>query len=284
MRSYRPYAVAIAVSLVAGACALARVGSVEPDLPPGGTGWRLAFTDDFDGVALDGSKWTTCYWWADGGCTNGSSGEVQWYMPGRVSVTGGSLRLEAGEQAALTPNGDTYEFTSGMVSTGPSTDEPQDRPRFAFQYGFVEMRARVPAGQGLWSAFWLLPTSLESRPEIDVAEVLGHEPQRGYAYVHLADDGHKIDDGDDWVTDDMSVGWHRFGLWWTPETLTWYVDDVASWRYTDAARTPSEPMYVLANLAVGGEWAGPPDATTRFPSTLEIDHVRVWQQRSDGGE
>jgi beta-glucanase (GH16 family) len=111
-----------------------------------------------------------------------------------------------------------------------------------------------------------------------VVEVLGHEPERLYAHLHVMDHGQKHDIGHSWAEPDTSSNWHRFGVDWSPQALVWYVDGVEAWRFTDSGQIPAEPMYLLANLAVGGDWPGAPDHSTPFPSTLQIDYVRVWQR------
>jgi beta-glucanase (GH16 family) len=165
-----------------------------------------------------------------------------------------------------------------MVTTGPSRDDRHRPARFAFQYGYVEMRARVPAGQGLWSALWLLPSDQESKPEIDIMEVLGHEPETVQVHLHTSDgDGRRVSRGQALPVADLSTGWHTYALNWRPDALVWFVDGQERWRVTDPAEIPTEPMYLLANLAVGGDWPGSPDETTSFPNWYEIDYVRVWQ-------
>jgi beta-glucanase (GH16 family) len=82
-----------------------------------------------------------------------------------------------------------------------------------------------------------------------------------------------------WIGPDFSTDWHVFGLDWQPDVLIWYVDGVERWRYTDREYIPDRTMYILINLAVGGDWPGSPDATTPFPSFYNIDYVRVWKHQ-----
>jgi beta-glucanase (GH16 family) len=249
--------------------------------PLGQTGdWNLLFSDDFDGVSLDPDRWTTCYWWDNAGFTNLGNNELEWYQPYNVSVSNGVLKLRAQEQTINASDGITYHYTSGMVTTGRSTWDTSAPTRFVFQYGYAEMRARVPGGQGLWPAFWMLPDTHNSRPEIDVMEILGHEPDVLHMNFHyLYDDGSRGDSGTDWKGPDFSADWHTFGVDWQPDAIVWYVDGIERWRYTDVAHIPSQPLYLLANLAVGGDWPGPPDEMTPFPSFFEIDYVRVWKRK-----
>ena len=84
--------------------------------------------------------------------------------------------------------------------------------------------------------------------------------------------------GSSWTGPDFSAGWHTFGVEWEPGAIVWYVDGIERWRFTVTSRIPNEPMHVLLNLAVGGEWPGSPDTSTAFPSYYDVDYVRVWQR------
>jgi beta-glucanase (GH16 family) len=150
-------------------------------------------------------------------------------------------------------------------------------PRFTFQYGYVEVRARVPAGQGLWPAIWLLPASHQSRPEIDIMEVLGHDPNTLYMVLHYNDaQGNRQRSMRESNVSDLSQDWHVYAVRWTPEEVRWYLDGQEMRNFTRAQQLPHEPMYLLINLAVGGDWPGSPDEATRFPSVFLIDYVRIW--------
>jgi hypothetical protein len=131
---------------------LSPVPSATPPPPPpvGQEGnWILLFNDEFDGHTLNASKWTTCYWWDDHGCTIITNDELEWYQPDNVQVNDGLLVLQATGQVVHASNG-RYEYTSGMVS---SSRWLMPVPAgFAFQYD-TEMRVLIPAGKGLWPAF-----------------------------------------------------------------------------------------------------------------------------------
>lgn len=254
----------------------------SPSPPDEQSEWLLSFQDEFTGTSLDTSKWTTGYWWDRDGSTNLSSHELQWYQPDDVLVGGGILKLRAQERTIPTTwLGIGFDYTSGMVTTGRNTSDKTAPARFLFQYGYAEMRAKVPKGQGLWPAFWLLPASHESRPEIDILEILGHEPEVAhFNYHYLNEDGSEGDTGRTWTGPDFSSDWHTFAVDWQPNVIIWYADGIERWRFTEASRISSEPMYLLLNLAVGGDWAGPPDGDTVFPSYFEIDYVRVWERQN----
>ena len=250
-------------------------------LPVGQIGdWRLIFSDDFNGVALNTQKWQTCYWWDKRGCTIITNNELEWYQPDNVSLENGALQLRARQQRIDASNGNVYDYTSGMITSGRATSNTSQPAKFTFVYGYAEMRAKIPKGQGLWPAFWLLPADHTSRPEIDVMEIIGDEPHVVNLRFHYRTASDEGDVGGAWTGPDFSADWHTFAIDWQPEALVWYVDGVERWRYEDQVHIPSVPMYLLINLAVGGDWPGSPDASTRFPSDYQIDYVRVWQTGS----
>ena len=237
--------------------------------------WRRTLDEGFD-RPLDPRRWGRCHWWAHGGCTIDSNDELEWYRPENVEVDDGVLRLEAREGEYTNTAGDTFPYTSGMISSGPLRYE--QRARYSFTYGYVEARLRLPRGRGLWPAFWLLPADSESRPEIDVLETLGQTPARARFHLHWRGIGgarHSL--GSDWVSGGLADGrWHRYAVDWRPGSITWIVDGRERWQVRGSA-IPDEPLYVVLNLAVGGIYPGPPDDTTVLPAAVEADWIRVWR-------
>ena len=243
------------------------------------SGWQLIFQDEFAGGALDHGKWVNCYLWANLGCYKTNGGELEWYMPDAATVAGGALQLQARRRPTVGSDGHIYAYSSGLIASGRSGYDPADAPRFAFQYGYVEMRARVPAGRGFWSAFWLLRADRVLPWEIDIFEILGHQPNIANMTVHYPHaDGSTDANGDAYAGPDFTAGYHIYALEWSAEQLVWYIDGVERKRESNAAHIPHDPMYLIANLAVGGDWPGPPDSTTAFPSSLNVDYIRVWQR------
>ncbi len=234
----------------------------------------MVLDENFDGGTLDTSRWNTCHWWDDGGCTIASNDELEWYRPEQVTVADGTLRLTAAPNRYEASDGETYEFTSGMVTTGPTPDD--DNAKVAITYGTVEARFKAPAGRGLWPAIWLLPASKESRPEIDLLEMIGQDPERadpalppggpGRRLTEQARPGGRPRSGRATGTRSASSG--HPGSSSTPSTAK------PVWTVT-GDQVPSEPMYLVMNLAVGGAYPGPPDSRTSFPATFEIDYVRM---------
>jgi beta-glucanase (GH16 family) len=242
-------------------------------LPVGQSGnWRMVFNDEFNGSSLDTSKWHTCFWWATNTCTIETNNELQLYNREDVLVQNGILRLRAQRRNMVGWNGRTFNYTSGMVMTGGRRGEIA--PGFTYTYGYAEARFKIPAGQGLWPAFWMLPLTYESRPEIDIMEILGHEPNVQHMNYHYIGG----DQGRTWTGPNFSTDYHTFGVDWSPTAIVWYVDGVERWRFTDVSKISSQPEYLLLNLAVGGNWPGSPNSSTVFPSYFDVDYVRVWQR------
>lgn len=236
-----------------------RTTTTTTTTPAPATGWVLTFEDDFTGSALDPQRWETQYPW---GRDRSKTGELQWYGEGAFALSGSVLKLLATEGG---PAG--FRYTSGMISTHAS---------FAQVYGRFEIRCRVPAGTGLWPAFWLLPVSTDWPPEIDIMEIIGSEPNVAHMTYHYDDNGVNKSNGTAWPGPNFSSVMHAFALEWEADRLVWFIDGTE--RHRVEGVTPRVPMYILCNLAVGGNWPGPPDATTPFPAAFEIDYVRAWKR------
>ena len=236
--------------------AVASTGSTlsPPPVVPGR--WNLTFNDEFTGSRPTLRRWSTCYDWA---CTNAGNNELEWYEKKNVTFSGGALRLTARAQGA---HGKPY--TSGMI---------QSNHRYVFRYGFAEIRAKVPAGTGLWSAFWLLPSNKQWPPEIDVVEIYGSQPRLASMTLHDVNQAtQQLFNGPNY-----SNGYHTFGVDWEPGSISWYIDGILRQRVIASIDTP---MYLLADLAVQG--ADPPTPLTPFPSAMAIQWIRVWQHPNSG--
>jgi beta-glucanase (GH16 family) len=259
-------------AVVVGAVALAVVLAVRF---VGSSPGRLVLSEQFDGTRLDASRWRSCHWWADRGCTIASNHELESYWPEQARVRDGRLELVAERRGRPDSEGVVRPYMSGMISSGPGQES--QGPKLAFRYGRAEIRARIPTGKGLWSAFWLLPADRESKPEIDVMEALGDDPDTLQLHVHWRGAGGADESRGKTVRwPGIAAGWHTYAIDWEPDELRWIVDGRTRWRVRGRA-VPHEPMYLVVNLAVGGEWPGAPDAATPFPSALLVDSVKVWR-------
>jgi beta-glucanase (GH16 family) len=263
------------------ALSLSFASASEPTAPlratPGGRPLVLTFSDDFNSLNLwngTSGTWDTKYHWL--GPSGGSiNDEQEWYVNSNYAPTSsvkpwtvdnGVLSLTAAPAGpSIQPHIKNYKYTSGLVTTQHS---------FSQTYGYFEIRATLPAGKGLWPAFWLLPADLSWPPEIDILEVLGKDPTKLYTTVHYGTNN--ASNGIDTTVPDMSAGFHTYAVDWEPDTITWYFDG----RQVFKAPTPPDmhkPMYMLANLGVGGSWPGAPDASTHFPASYMIDYIRAYR-------
>lgn len=241
----------------------------------------MVFDDEFSGTSLDTTKWITCYPWDNNGCTNSNDGSLNWYAPGQVSVSGGYLHLTALHQTVVGSDGKTYNYVSGMVTTAQHDNPPQTPAKFAFTYGYMEMRAEMPneSGQpGLWPAFWLLPTSEAWPPEIDAFEGASNYPSQASMTYHWSCPPNYCSDQTNYIAgSDLSAGYHTYGVDWEPNSITWYVDGQVEKTYTNTSTISNVPMYVLVDLAVDGNSGYAVTPNTPFPATMNVDYVRVWQ-------
>ena len=193
--------------------------------------------------------------------------EEQFYAQDCVSVREGTLHL-----TALNRPVGTRKYSSGHATT---------KHQHAVKWGRWEVRARLPEGRGYWPAIWLLPTDGSWPPEVDIMEFIGHEPNKVHHSAHWGPlrDGLKPWDLGQTSTKtfagpDFTKDFHDFACEWTPEGVVWFVDGVERHRTT---ASPRKPMYLILNLAVGGDWPGSPDETTPWNASMEVEHVKIWK-------
>lgn len=255
---------------------------VEDEDVPQYEGYNLLWHDEFNGTELNDVNWS--YDPHKPGWTNA---ELQEYTEStdNVFIKDGALILKAIK--TVDDSGKDY-YTSGKVKSVRKQD---------FTYGKVCVRAKVPAGQGLWPAIWMMPTK-ESKygtwprcGEIDIMEILGNQPEITYGTIHYGEphaeqQGSYILEGETFADD-----FHEFSVEWEPGELRFYVDgnlfhtcnDWFTAAKGDAEKPYPAPFdqdfYVQLNLAVGGTWPGNPDETTDFSKAeFVIDYVRVYQK------
>ncbi|MDB5360727.1 MAG: exsH [Rhodospirillales bacterium] len=185
------------------------------------------------------------------------------------SIKNGILTIaaERADPVAVSPHILNFKYTSGCITSELTHWQT---------YGYFEMRARLPVGKGFWPAFWLLPKAAKWPPEIDIFEGAGTRP----GAVHLGVLVGKGQTADKWIEDVINVGdgFHVYGLEWTREQLTWFLDGKPVWRQPNGI---NEDMYILANLALGShdpKFIPDPDDTTPFPGRFEIDYIRAYRK------
>lgn len=221
--------------------------------------WELIFSDEFDGTEVNADKWITMFPWGRNGA---NPSELQYYAEDAFEFLEGIHRIKA-EQRSMAG----YDYTSGIITSAG---------KFSMTYGYMEVRAKMPHGQGFWPAVWLLPEDEDWPPEIDVLEILGHETNTVYMTNHwLTEANEHVFAQGQLVGPDFAEDFHIFAVEWSPAEIIWFIDGVERFRTNQGV--PAEPMYLLINLAVGGEWPGNPDETTPFPGYMDLDYVRVYR-------
>lgn len=242
--------------------------------------WKLVWQDEFDKKNVDESKWNFVL----GGGGYGNN-ELQIYTNSldNVAIENGQLVI----RAQKLPDG---KYTSVKMTTKAKGD---------WLYGRFEFRAKLPFGQGIWPAFWMMPSDgrfggWPSCGEIDIMELLGHEPKRVHGTLHFGDP-HSMSGASYELPGTMGFheGFHLFMLEWEPGIFRWYVDGQLystkeDWFSYDSKQDKEFPFpapfdrafYLQMNLAVGGNWPGYPDASTVFPQTMVVDYVRVYAKET----
>jgi beta-glucanase (GH16 family) len=242
---------------------------VTTDTIPVPSGYTLVWHDEFSDSTLDKTKWN---YEINGG--GGGNNELQYYTdsPKNCYVKSGNLVI-----CALKENYLGKEYTSARLNSNAKGD---------WKYGRFEVRAKLPYGQGMWPAIWLLPTDWvyggwPASGEIDIMELLGQEKNRIYGTMHFGSsfENHLSKGGSYKLTSgDFSSTYHKFQLEWDSVYVKWYVDDVL--YYTASTIKPfDQRFHFILNVAVGGNWPGPPDATTMFPQRMAVDYVRVYAKK-----
>ena len=247
-------------------------------------GWRLVWADEFNrpaGTPVDPAKWNV----ETGGWGWGNR-ELQYYTDSTLNVVHdgrGNLAITASRQRipGLACWYGACRYTSARINTGG---------KFEKLYGRFEARIKVPRGQGLWPAFWMLGNNFKqvgwpSCGEIDIMEHIGREPRTVYGTVHGP--GYSGADGIGagyTFSEDLADKFHVFAVEWEPNEIRWYVDGILYHTVTPdklPAGAPwvfNRPFFLILNLAVGGYWPGYPDESTRFPQRMLIDYVRVYDR------
>ncbi len=237
-------------------------------------GKSLVWSEEFDQSTLDMNSWnyeTGGYWF---------NNELQYYRGGTANTA-----LQNGK-LVITAKKETYqnrEHTSARLTTEGKVE---------YKYGRIDVRGKLPKGQGIWPAIWLLGNDLSSVGwpacgELDMVELLGHTPQTVHGSINYGPQGNS------WAYtkttsytlpgEDFSDKYHVFSILWEENSIKYYVDDNLYTTYTPNNIVSGQswrfnhPFFFILNVAVGGDWPGNPDQTTAFPQQMLIDYIRVFQ-------
>jgi len=248
-----------------------------------GTVWKLAWSDEFngpDGSAVDSTKWSFNI-----GGNGWGNNELETYTSrtANAHLEDGSLVIKAIKETFTGADNITRNYTSARLLT---------KHKFSQAYGRFEARIKIPYGQGIWPAFWMLGDNIDTVHwpncgEIDIMENIGREPSivhgtfhgPGYSGASGIGSPYSLTGGKK-VADDF----HTFAVEWEPNVMRFYVDGNLY-----QTRTPADlpagaswvfdhPFFIILNVAVGGAWPGNPDATTVFPQQMLVDYVRVYKR------
>jgi beta-glucanase (GH16 family) len=256
--------------------------AAQTSTPPSRANRTLMWSDEFNAPndsPIDSSKWVL-----ETGGNGWGNQELEYYTarPQNAFQQDGNLVIKVLEEKYTGPDGVTRNYTSARLKT---------QGKFSQKYGRFEARIKIPYGQGIWPAFWMLGEDIEKKGwpkcgEIDIMENIGKEPSTVHGTIHGPGySGGKgiggpfeLPAGQRFADD-----FHVFAVEWEPKAIRFYVDD-----HLYTTRTPADlphgakwvykhPFFILLNVAVGGGWPGSPDSSTLFPQTMLVDYVRVYR-------
>ena len=244
-------------------------GYITPDAYAGMT---LVWQDEFGGTTLDETSWTS-----ETGNNGWGNNELQNYTsrPENAYLSDGKLIIEARQESFGGSN-----YTSARLITAGKRE---------FAFGRVDVRAKLPEGQGIWPAIWMLGADIftEGWPscgEIDIMELVGHEANKIHGTAHWGPQGSpSINRGNAFTLsgENYSKEFHVFSVIWENNKIRWYVDDNLFFTLEDSDVGSLYPFndefFFILNIAVGGNWPGNPDATTVFPQRMFVDYIRMFQ-------
>lgn len=287
MPQARTFIPILAAALASCASSTTPGSAVAPPLPAPPT-WTLVWSDEFDGAA--GSSFDATKWVAEVGGDGWGNQEREYYTTRRENIAldgSGHLVITARAEPAPTSLSCWYgscRFTSARIKT---------KGLFAQAYGRFEARIRIPRGQGLWPAFWMLGENIDAvgwpqSGEIDIMENIGREPHVVHGTMHGP--GYSgaggIGGPDTLASAAYADDFHTYAVEWTPGLIRWFVDGAQYFQVTPASIPTTakwvfdHPFFLLLNVAVGGGWPNDPDATTTFPQQMVVDYVRVYKTKN----
>lgn len=244
---------------------------------PSFSGYKLVWSDLFDGTSLDASKWGY-----EVNCDGGGNNESQCYVKNAANLFLGDGQLTIRLRKGGATNGKTY--TSSRITTQNKAD---------FQYGKFLARLKVPKGRGLWPAFWMMPTGSVYGPwptsgELDIMEILGSAPAVSYGTPHFGTTSNHLYPGGTYALKnaDFSQDFHDFAMEWTATQVVWSIDNNVFWTLkasdkhnwqTSTGRWPfDQKFFFILNMAIGGNFGGAID-TSITQADYVVEHVCAYQ-------
>ncbi len=279
VRSARVVPILLAVALLSLSC-----GGGATLRPPPPASYKLVWSDEFsgpDGASPDSSKWTY-----DIGGNGWGNKELEYYTnrTQNARIMGGNLVIIAQKETYTGSDGVTRSYTSARMKT---------QGLFSQAYGRFEARIKIPAGQGMWPAFWMLGNDITSNGwpkcgEIDIMENIGKEPGTVHGSLHgPSTTGPTSDATAPFVLpagQNFADDFHLYAVEWEPGTIRFYVDS-SLYSTFYSSQWPAggtwvfdHPFFIILNVAVGGDWPGSPDNTTVFPQHMLVDYLRVYTE------
>jgi beta-glucanase (GH16 family) len=251
---------------------------------PPGPAWELTWSDEFNGP--NGSPPDASKWIFDIGGNGWGNNELEYYTDRLQNAyqQDGNLVIKVLAEKFTGADGVTRNYTSARLKT---------QTKFSQAYGRFEARIKIPHGQGIWPAFWMLGDDIAKVNwprcgEIDIMENIGKEPALVHGTIHGPGYSGEHGIGAPFALPshaNFAEDFHVYAVEWEPKAIRFYVDD-----HLYGTRAPADlpagakwvydhPFFLLLNVAVGGGWPGSPDATSRYPQTMLVDYVRVYRRR-----
>ncbi len=237
--------------------------------------YKEVWSDEFNKAQIDTLKWS----FAIGTGGNGWGNHELEFYTGRTEnadIENGNLIITARKEKYQ-----KQDYTSARMKTALKGD---------WTYGRVEARIKVPEGQGIWPAFWMMPTDSKyggwpHSGEIDIMEMIGKDPATVYGTSHFGAKEHHSKGGKYTLTSGiLHDDYHLYSIEWTPDQIKWFFDGKQYYDVTKDSLAPDpwpfdQRFYIILNVAVGGDWPGYPDSTSTFPQKMLVDYVRVYQEQ-----
>jgi beta-glucanase (GH16 family) len=230
---------------------------------------KLLWEENFNGKTLNEKVWN--YELGDG-CPNicgWGNNERQIYTTSNHTLKDGKLIITAKKE------GDKY--TSTRITTAGKKE---------FKYGYIEARAKLPVGQGIWPAFWMLGSNIKQvgwpmAGEIDILEYVGKEPHMVFTSLHTKDSHGETINTKKTPFANIEEGWHTYAINWTKDKIEFFVDDKSVYTFAPENKTTEiwpfdQPFYFIINVAIGGNFGGPAVDDKIFPQEYMVDYIKVY--------